>query len=185
MPELLPKPQPVLSSASAVDSFFAQVSCLAKAARDYSFGLHRVDGVPAGVAAVLQLLLHEGPQTVPRIGRARSTSRQNTQVLVNRMVAEKWVELTENPAHKRSALVRLTEEGRKLAQSATEREVGLHRLVIPQVTADDLEKTTALLARLREVLANERPSPDRKSPSVSVTEPRSENYELPVNANLP
>jgi DNA-binding MarR family transcriptional regulator len=189
MPELLPQPWPVLPNASAVDSLFAQVSGLAKAARDYSFGLHRVDGVPAGVAAVLQLLLHEGPQTVPRIGRARSTSRQNTQVLVNRMVAEKWVELTENPAHKRSALVRLTEKGRQLAESAVEREVGLHRLVIPQVTADDLEKTTALLARLREVIAKltptqsgtVRPSADRESTPVPVTEPRSDTCELPVN----
>jgi DNA-binding MarR family transcriptional regulator len=148
---------------------------------------------------VLQLLLQAGPQTVPRIGRARSTSRQNTQVLVNRMVAERWVELIENPAHKRSALVQLTEEGRRLAQSVTEREAGLHRMVIPQVDADDLEKTTALLARLREVLAAKgsapteprlhipspparvRSVPSAKSPPIPETEPIPEDYELPVN----
>jgi DNA-binding MarR family transcriptional regulator len=199
MSEILSQLQSRLSSDSAIDSFFAQVSGLAKAARDYSFGVHRVDGVPAGVAAVLQLLLHEGPLTVPRIGRARSTSRQNIQVLVNRMVAEKWVELVENPAHKRSALVQLTEEGRQLATSATEREVALHRLVIPQVSVEELEKTTALLARLREVLATKRNVPlepqtpplpstgmvgsalDAKSPPVPESVPRPQSCELPAN----
>jgi DNA-binding MarR family transcriptional regulator len=176
-----------------------QVTGLAKAAREYSIGIHRFEGVPVGVAAVLQLLLQGGPQTVPRIGRARSTSRQNTQVLVNRMVAERWVELVENPAHKRSALVQLTEEGRQLAKSVTEREVGLHRLVIPQVDADDLEKATALLARLREVLADKpsapklprlhptssprkfRAAPNSKPPNIPKSEPIPGDYELPVN----
>jgi len=175
------------------------VSGLAKAARDYSFGMHRLEGVPVGVAAVLQLLLQEGPQTVPRIGRARSTSRQNTQVLVNRMLAERWVELVENPAHKRSALVQLTEQGSQLAKSVTEREVGLHQLLIPQVDPDDLEKATALLARLREVLADKpissqlprlhptssprkfRAGPDRKAPPIPKSGPIPEDYELPVN----
>ena len=188
---ILPKPQPVLSDAAAVEAFFAQVCGLAKAAREYSFGMHRVDGVPAALAEVLQLILHEGPQTVPRIGRARSTSRQNIRVLVNRMVAENWVELVENPAHKRSALVQLTEQGIQLARSATEREVGLHRLIIPGVNVDDLEKTTALLARLRQILTTKKgvpPVPDRASPvpdRKSSPDPESvagaENYELPVN----
>jgi len=202
MPELLSQPRPVPVQASAsdvVDAFFEQVTGLAKAARDCSFGVHRLEGVPAGVAAVLQLLLHGGPQTVPRIGRARSTSRQNIQVLVNRMVAESWVELAKNPTHKRSPFVQLTESGKQLALSATEREVELHRLVSPHVIDDDLQKTTELLARLREVLSAKRdalveehphkpspagkvrPTPPNKSIPAPESEPTPEDHELPVN----
>ena len=89
---------------------------------------------------------------MPNIGRARSTTRQNTQILVNRMLEEKWVELVTNPAHKRSALVQLTEEGRQLAQSVAEREAELHRLVSTQLSADELEAAIALLVRLRDLL---------------------------------
>jgi DNA-binding MarR family transcriptional regulator len=141
------------SVASAIDLFLAEVHGLSKTARDYAFGLHRLEGVPAGVAAVLQLLLNGGPQTVPRIGRARLTSRQNTQVLVNRMLEEGWVELIQNPAHKRSALVQLTETGNQLARAATEREVDLRRVVSPLVNSEELEQATALLARVRRTLA--------------------------------
>jgi DNA-binding MarR family transcriptional regulator len=199
MPELLSQTESASSSASAVDAFFAQVIGLAKAARDYSFGAHRLEGVPVGIAAVLQLLLQGGPRSVPNIGRARSTTRQNTQILVNRMVEERWVELVTNPAHKRSALVQLTQEGRQLAQSVAEREAELHRLVSPQVSAGDLEAATALLVRLREVLSSKRPAraepqlhiasapPKVKPGQVIESTPRTEmapipeDYELPVN----
>jgi len=146
------QPPSARSSAAAIDFFFNQVSGLAKAARDYSYGSHRLKGVPVGIAAVLQLLLQGGPRSVPNIGRARSTTRQNTQILVNRMLEEKWVELVTNPAHKRSALVQLTEEGRQLAQSVAEREAELHRLVSTQLSADELEAAIALLVRLRDLL---------------------------------
>ena len=167
MSEPLSESKPVSSSASAVDAFFAQVSGLAKAARDYSFGAHRLEGIPGGIAAVLQLLLQRGPKSVPNIGRARSTTRQNTQILVNRMAAERWVELIENPAHKRSALIQLTEEGKKLAQSVTEREAQLHQLVNRQVTAEDLQQATDFLVRMREVISHKRRSLPELHPEAS------------------
>jgi DNA-binding MarR family transcriptional regulator len=194
MPELLSQTESAPPSASAVDFFFNQVGGLAKAARDYSFSAHRLEGVPVGIAAVLQLLLQGGPRSVPNIGRARSTTRQNTQILVNRMVAE-----IQNPEHKRSALVQLTEEGRHLAQSVAKREVELHRLVSIEVRAHDMENATALLARLRELLSARRTalgegpvqspsSPEKAPPEPAMdftpkpeSQPIPEDYELPVN----
>src|SRR5215471_1342535 len=64
--------------------------------------------LPSASRAALQLLQRHGPQTVPQIARARFSSRQNIQILINRLQQEGLVEIISNPQHKRSALVRLT-----------------------------------------------------------------------------
>jgi DNA-binding MarR family transcriptional regulator len=155
---------------AVVDQFLAEAISLAKAARDFSFDLYRPEGVPLGVAAVLRSLLEHGPQTVPRIGRGRLTSRQNTQVLVNRMLHAGWVELVVNPSHKRSSLVQLTDSGVQLARAVTNREAELSRLVSPEIPVADLEQATALLARVRGlILSNQVES---NSVTLANTKPR-------------
>src|SRR2546423_8021593 len=67
--------------------------------------------IPSASRAALQVLQRCGPQTVPQIARARFSSRQNIQILVNRLQQEGLVELVGNPEHKRSGLVRLTSRG--------------------------------------------------------------------------
>src|SRR5436305_7931387 len=67
--------------------------------------------IPSASRVALQVLQRCGPQTVPQIARARFSSRQNIQILVNRLQKEGLVELVENPDHKRSVLVRLTHRG--------------------------------------------------------------------------
>ena len=61
---------------------------------------------------VLSIIERDGALTVPRIARERSTSRQNIQILVDRLASQGRIELVPNPEHKRSALVRLTDKGR-------------------------------------------------------------------------
>jgi len=62
--------------------------------------------------AVLDLINQSDTLTVPQIAQKRFTSRQNIQILVDRLEKEGHVEIVGNPAHKRSVLVRLTELGR-------------------------------------------------------------------------
>jgi DNA-binding MarR family transcriptional regulator len=52
-----------------------------------------------------------GPLTVPQIAQMRPTSRQRMQRLADELAAEGLVEFVENPAHRRSKLVRLTRKG--------------------------------------------------------------------------
>src|SRR5437879_9562655 len=75
-----------------------------------------------GITAVLQLLQQTGPQTVPQLARTRGTSRQNIQLIVNRLAKAGHLTLGSNPAHKRSALFELTESGQSLLARTTERE---------------------------------------------------------------
>jgi DNA-binding MarR family transcriptional regulator len=79
-------------------------------------------GVAAGGLGVLRALREHGDQTVPQIGRLRGTSRQNIQIVVNRLAAEGFVEFVRNPAHKRSELVRLTDAGQRAFEAADREE---------------------------------------------------------------
>ncbi|MGE3191325.1 MAG: MarR family winged helix-turn-helix transcriptional regulator, partial [Vicinamibacterales bacterium] len=75
---------------------------------------HGGNDVTAGLRGVMQAIADAGAQTVPQMARARLVSRQHIQVLVDELVERKLVELLNNPAHKRSKLVRLSTQGRKV-----------------------------------------------------------------------
>jgi DNA-binding MarR family transcriptional regulator len=101
------------------------------------------------------VLEQHGPHTVPEIARVLGSSRQNIQVLVNRLAAQGCVELTGNPAHKRSGLVHLTEQGTRLLAMATQQErvsmTGLARYV----AEGEIEPAALLLRQIRRLLAGE------------------------------
>jgi len=64
-----------------------------------------------GLIGMMHSLKWGGPQTVPEIARARPVSRQRIQKLADEMAADGLVEFVDNPAHKRSKLLRLTRKG--------------------------------------------------------------------------
>lgn len=86
--------------------------------------LHRDAGVTSAMRAVMEGLAEGGPATVPEIARAKLTSRQNIQVLVDGLVADGLVTLAANPAHRRSPLVALSPAGRKTFAAMRRKEMG-------------------------------------------------------------
>lgn len=106
--------------------------------------------VSVGVRAVLDQLRRHGPMTVPQIGRSQSLSRQFVQRMVNEAGA--LVELVDNPAHRRSRLVRLTDEGRALINGVTDREHEQLRAVAELVTDAEVAGTRAVLRRMLDAL---------------------------------
>jgi DNA-binding MarR family transcriptional regulator len=71
-------------------------------------------GVNAGVRMVLDLLRRNGPMTVPQMAAEQSLSRQFVQRMVNTAAADQLVRRMDNPAHRRSVLVALTDAGRRV-----------------------------------------------------------------------
>ena len=117
---------------------------------------------PSGLLAapegrLLHCLQQFGPQTVPQIARANATSRQNVQIQVNRLIAGGWLELTTNPAHKRSALVCLTRQGRAALASTTDKDSKFIEALRSRFPDFDPRATTALLQQIREQLSEPRP----------------------------
>jgi DNA-binding MarR family transcriptional regulator len=113
-----------------------------------------LEQLPAAERAVLDIIHRAGAVTVPRIARERSTSRQNIQILVDRLRAEGRLELVSNPSHKRSALVQLTAAG---TQWFTANEP-LYRDFLSEIEArlggDEIEAGTAVLRKIQQLLSN-------------------------------
>src|SRR5689334_6217236 len=118
--------------------------------------------LPTASRAALQLLQRCGPQTVPQIARVRFSSRQNIQILINRLQQEGLVELFTNPDHKRSALVRLTPRGQAIIAEAGKEMAELNTRILPSFSQSELSSTTEVLNRLRALL---QPGQDPLRPS--------------------
>lgn len=112
--------------------------------------LHEGSGVSGGMRAVLESLITGGPQTVPQMARARPVSRQHIQKLVNELLAVDYVEYQDNPAHRRSKIVGVTEEGRKLFSSFREREIEALSRLSTSVTFGELEQAELVLSAMIE-----------------------------------
>lgn len=140
-------------TAAAMQSLFAEVVGLFHRLRVLAEQLHGQEGMTGGSRSILFELDRSGPRTVPQMARARPVARQHIQGLVDQLKARGLVELDENPAHRRSHLVRLTGPGRALVESMNRRETELlQRLQIP-VRTDDLRTATTVLRAMREILA--------------------------------
>lgn len=107
-----------------------------------------VEGASAGVRAVLDLLRRHGPMTVPQMGRAQALSRQFVQRMVNEAAAHGWVEITPNPAHQRSSLIRITDGGRATITAVLAREHTLNRQVGGDLTDAEVRACVRVLTEI-------------------------------------
>ena len=106
----------------------------------------------AGKRGVLRGLARAGPQTVPQMARIRPVSRQLIQTLVNSLEADGLTETVENPAHRRSRLVRLTARGRKAVERMERRERDLLSRLELNVSRRDVESAARVLGAVGQVL---------------------------------
>ncbi|MFC9229601.1 MarR family winged helix-turn-helix transcriptional regulator [Streptomyces decoyicus] len=110
-----------------------------------------IEGLSVGVRAVLDLLRAHGPMTVPQMGRAQALSRQFVQRMVNDAAARHLVDITPNPAHQRSSLIRLTDDGRAAITAVTVREHALLRQVDGDLTDAEVTACVRVLTRMLEL----------------------------------
>lgn len=72
----------------------------------------RDSGLTAADRAVMEFLYPGEALTVPHIARRYQVSRQHVQITANRLLEEGLLRTQDNPQHKRSPLLRLSELGR-------------------------------------------------------------------------
>lgn len=113
--------------------------------------LDAAQDISVGVRAVLDLLRENGPMTVPQMGRAQSLSRQFVQRMVNDAAGRKLVESIPNPAHQRSSLIRLTDEGHAVITAVTAREYALLRQAGGDLSDADIAACVRVLGRMLEL----------------------------------
>lgn len=154
-----------------LEVLFEEAAALAGRLRKNARQIHRPENLSAAGRGVLRVLHLLGPQTVPQLARQRSTSRQNVQVLVNRLESAGYTKFLDNPAHKRSELVQLTSSGSDLLASTNRREARMLAGLLPHLTEREILSAAGLLRRLRQLLSGEQ----RAQPWVRQREPKVEH----------
>ena len=114
--------------------------------------LHERELITLGMRAVLEFVARSGPTAVPEIARSRHVTRQHIQALVNDLIELRLVSLDENPAHRRSALVRLTPDGQKVIDRMKRRERQFFDGLGLKTRPDDLRRAAATLSAVRAAL---------------------------------
>lgn len=126
----------------------------------YTFFLIRASGSRIGAVApwggsywgMLRSLKLEGPQTVPQIARSRPVPRQSIQKLANEMLEDGLIEIEDNPAHRRSKLLRLTPKGEATFQELTQHTAQEAENLGHDMDAAELQIAVTVLKRLRDKL---------------------------------
>ncbi len=135
---------------SDLDRLLGETAALFHRLRFVAEELHHDGENTAGRRGLLRDLAQRGPQMVPQMARARPVSRQYIQSLVNRLEKDGFVELIDNPAHRRSRLVRLTRAGKRYVEAVARREArAMQRARLPATRAE-LRAAADTLRRVRE-----------------------------------
>jgi len=108
----------------------------------------------AGSFGLLRSLKKGGPQTVPQLARGRDVSRQHVQILANGLVEHGLAVFIENPAHKRSKLLRITELGERRLAQITERIEDAYEGISQGMDAEEIRAAIAVLSELRRRMAD-------------------------------
>jgi DNA-binding MarR family transcriptional regulator len=92
------------------------------------------------------------PLTVPQIARRMGLTRQSVQASVNRLRAEGLVEAEDNPDHRRSPLIRLTERGSRAYAALDRRQIAWINELTEGIDTGDLATAARVLGELSERL---------------------------------
>jgi DNA-binding MarR family transcriptional regulator len=108
------------------------------------------DEAASGIAVTLmETIRAHGGATVPQLARSGSTSRQNIQVQVNRLLGLGCVQLSSNPAHRRSQLVSLTAMGNRLLDEYHTAQETQYENLAGELTEAEITTTIEVLRKLR------------------------------------
>ncbi len=143
------------SQSEALLRLFDEIPALFHRLRAIAGEVHGQSVSTAGRRGILRSLDCQGPQTVPQMARARTVSRQHIQILVNGLLKDGLVASEENPAHRKSPLVRLTAKGKNRLLASQKRESQLLARAEFRLPAREIDRAAEALRSLRELLENE------------------------------
>jgi DNA-binding MarR family transcriptional regulator len=134
------------------EGLFEETRLLFHALKHWAETLHDGLDLTVPMRGVLELLLLHGSETVPGMARARGASRQHVQQQVDALLARNLVERRENPAHKRSSLIGLTDKGRALIQNMRAEELDVLSRLQAGVSDASVRDATQVLSSWRSAL---------------------------------
>lgn len=105
-------------------------------------------GLTVRTRAVLEILLAHDAATVPDIAQKLEIKRQYVQVMVNETLAENLTCKRDNPRHKRSTIIALTDKGRALIEGVVQREKTLVASLAAELDARDIKTALGIVETL-------------------------------------
>jgi len=139
--------------AAVVGQMIDETVLLFRRLRSVAEALHGEGTLSGGRRNVLRELKRSGPQTVPQMARSRAVTRQHVQALVNPLDEQGFVEFVDNPAHRRSRLVRLTHSGEGYLDRMQSREADLLSALNVGASTERVESAVEVMRLVREALA--------------------------------
>ena len=112
-------------------------------------------GINASQRAVLEFLDQHQPQTVSNMAREKNVSRQHIQTLVNDLLTLNLVKSHENPAHKRSPLMSMTEQGKKLFMKIIRDEAKVLASMAGEFSGKNISSSIRTLKAMHQYLQSE------------------------------
>lgn len=140
--------------AQALESLIAETILFYQRLQAVAEELHGFKRLSGGKRGVLRDLYQNGMQTVPQMARSRPVSRQHIQTIVNPLAEKELVEFIENPAHKRSKLVRLTQKGVDIVEEMDRQEIEILSQFKINVSEQDILNSASVLKSVREIFKN-------------------------------
>ena len=104
--------------------------------------------------AVLEALNKNGAQTVAAIAKQKSVSRQHIQIIMNALKETAYVDLIDNPAHKRSPQFALTEKGTDIFAEIKRREIEPIARLARRMDGDQIKLASILLGEFNDAMAS-------------------------------
>lgn len=105
-------------------------------------------GVTVSQRAVLEQIQDTNALTVPAIGRRLSLPRQYIQKIANELLEAALIARRENAAHKRSVLLVLTDDGRRMIDAIKAREAAVMAPIARALNPDDLTTAKAVITEV-------------------------------------
>jgi DNA-binding MarR family transcriptional regulator len=114
----------------------------------YAERMHGDLEITAAMRAVLEALAMEGAQTVPDIARSKGVTRQHIQANVDALACKGLIKLKQNPNHRRSSLVVLSQKGQRIFDRIRQREAAALAKLAKGLSRRDLLAAQAVLQAL-------------------------------------
>lgn len=112
-------------------------------------------GISIADRSILELLYSGGPKTVPEMASIYRSSRQNVQVCVNGLIGRGLLTKIDNPRHKRSSLIQLTDSGRIAMAPLLQIDIDNCNSLVEGFSKEQLATTIDCLSKLLEVVSED------------------------------
>ena len=133
----------------ALHDLFREVFKLHAALSEIMDRVHEQAGLSTSQLKIMRVLSRIGPATVPDVAAVLVVSRQFVQTVCNDLLADGFLEFTDNPRHKRSKLVLLTEPGHRAFRQARKNENQIIEQSLPEIDPVKATEACELLKYIR------------------------------------